>query len=77
MSEESKLATMVQSAESVEGIQVVKHFSYTSGNETTYLTDIIVVREGDTSWILLITNDNDDQNIEEVIEMVVKSLQLN
>jgi len=75
--EESQLAKMVQSAESVEGIQVVKHFSYPSGTETTYLTDIIAIQEGDTSWILLITSDYDDQNIEEVIEKVVKSLQLN
>jgi len=72
--EDSQTAKMVKDADSAEGIQVVKQFSYPSGKETFYLTDIAAIQDGGTNWILLITRDQEDEKVDELIEMIAKSL---
>jgi hypothetical protein len=74
---ESQLAQLVEGVDTVEGLQVDKQFSYPSGNELTYLTDIIAIEKGGMNWLLLISSDYEDVNIDEGLERIVKSLKLN
>lgn len=77
ITEDSQFTILIKDVDDVSGIRTIKHYSYPTGEDTNYYSDIVVIKNGEFNWLLLITSyENDSIVVLEELNKIVMSLRL-
>ena len=75
VTEDSLFSPLIIGVDDIASQRIINHYSYPSGVETDYFAEIVIIQKASENWLMLVTSNHTDQNMTELLNEMITSLQ--